>query len=153
MSFSACSFFFILSQLSPNCFTVTWYHFVAPDCRIALLLTTFCSSTLLPPRFFVFHRCQGDGFREAFEACDDGNAVSGDGCSEAWIFLKLRRKLYWIARIEDWKQIKKKHFFLYIIYNFGLNPSLYILSSDEIAIWYCSYKSLGRAVGFSVVFF
>lgn len=145
-----CLFFFILSQLSPNCFTVTWYHFVAPDCRIALLLTTFCSSTLLLPRFFVFHRCQGDGFREAFEACDDGNAVSGDGCSEAWIFLKLWRKLYWIARIVDWKQIKKKHilFILYIVSFF-----VHLEFRWDIAIWFCSYKSLGRAVGFSVVFF
>lgn len=109
-------FFFIFSPAFTklfHCHVIPFCCTGLPDC---LLLTTFCSSTFLPPRFFVFHRCQGDGFREAFEACDDGNAVSGDGCSEAWIFLKLWRKLYWIARIVDWKQIKKKQilFKLYI---------------------------------------
>lgn len=96
-----------------HCHLVPFCCTVLSDCPSLdhLLQLNFPATT-----FHVFHRCQGDGFREAFEACDDGNAVSGDGCSEAWIFLKLWRKLYWIARIEDWKQIKKKHFFciLYI---------------------------------------
>ena len=64
----------------------------------------------------MFHRCQGDGFREAFEACDDGNAVSGDGCSEAWMFFKAVKETILNSQNSGLKANKEEKHILFILY-------------------------------------
>eukprot|EP00736_Rhodelphis_marinus_P006269 Rmarinus@m.25561 len=40
---------------------------------------------ILPGIGFAYEEACGDGVREGWERCDDGNHVDGDGCSSCWI--------------------------------------------------------------------
>lgn len=63
-------------SLAPG--TVAYYKYDIPEaCTSTVEKDDLSSAGICVPSATC-----GDGFREAFEACDDGNAVSGDGCSD-----------------------------------------------------------------------